>query len=792
MYRSGVRAEPPAGRLPSHRNVLHALRKFRWRWLAGTLTLIWLLILAADRLWPLPLKEVAPARVVVAEDGTPLWRFADGEGIWRYPVTIEEVSPRYLQALIQYEDRWFWEHPGVNPLAVLRAAWQDLLAGRVISGGSTLTMQVARLLDPHPRTFGGKVRQLWRALQLEWHLDKRQILTLYLNRAPFGGTLQGIGAASWAYLGKPPADLSYSEAALLAVLPQAPSRLRPDRWPQRAQAGRDKVLERMRTQGVWSAQVVKEAGEEPVWLFPRQMPQLAPLFSRKMLAVSRETKVETTLNAGLQRQLEEIALNWKARLPPRSSLAMIVVDHTTMKVQAWVGSADINDTTRFGYVDMVTAIRSPGSLLKPFIYGLALDEGLIHPASLLQDVPRRFSDYRPGNFDSGFHGPVSMSDALVRSLNLPAVQVLEAYGPKQFTARLRNAGLPLELPGGAEPNLSLSLGGAGARLADMVAAYSALARRGQAGKLRLRPGDPLVERPLLSPGAAWIIRRILAGEEQPVPDASLPQVVPLALKTGTSYGYRDAWAIGVNARYVIGIWTGRPDGTPVVGQFGFISAVPLLNQIGNLLLAGGRSVNGLPADPRPVSVSAGTICWPGGQQLPAGDSNCRRRLATWLLDNSQPPTLLLPGQEGARGIRFPVWLDREGRRVAADCPGARMQIVDVWPLPLEPWLPPGEQRAARVPAASKTCPPLSPQAPAPLMLSGVREGAVIKRVPGEQQAALALQATGGEGRRWWFVNGNSLPNEGQTLTLQLQHPGEYQLVIMDEAGQTAAATFSFE
>ncbi|MDU2883443.1 MAG: transglycosylase domain-containing protein, partial [Enterobacter sp.] len=279
------------------------LTRSRWLWLAGALLVLWGLIVAADRLWPLPLKEVNPARVVVDEKGTPLWRFADSDGIWRYPVTIEEVSPRYLEALIQYEDRWFWDHPGVNPLSVLRAAWQDLSSGKVISGGSTLTMQVARLLDPHPRTFGGKIRQLWRAMQLEWHLSKREILTLYLNRAPFGGTLQGVGAASWTYLGKPPSQLSYSDAALLAVLPQAPSRLRPDRWPERAEAARNKVLDRMATQGVWSAKQVKESREESVWLAPRQMPQLAPLFARMMLGKSRDTKIVTTLDAGLQRQL---------------------------------------------------------------------------------------------------------------------------------------------------------------------------------------------------------------------------------------------------------------------------------------------------------------------------------------------------------------------------------------------------------------------------------------------------------------------------------------------------------
>nr|WP_318256897.1 peptidoglycan glycosyltransferase PbpC [Enterobacter kobei] len=768
----------------------HRLLRSRWLWLPGALLIVLGMVWLADRIWPLPLTEVHPARVVVSEDGTPLWRFADADGIWRYPVTIEEVSPRYLDALIHYEDRWFWQHPGVNPLSVLRAAWQDLSSGRVVSGGSTLTMQVARLLDPHSRTFTGKVRQLWRALQLEWHLSKRDILTLYLNRAPFGGTLQGVGAASWAYLGKPPSQLSYAEAALLAVLPQAPSRLRPDRWPERAQAARDKVLARMAQQGVWSARQVQESREEPVWLSPRQMPQLAPLFARLVAGKTRSDKIVTTLDAGLQRQLEDLALNVKTRLPQRSSLAMIVVDHTDMKVRGWVGSVDINDDSRFSHVGMVTAVRSPGSVLKPFIYGLAMDDGLIHPASLLQDVPRLSGDYRPGNFDSGFHGPVSMSEALVRSLNLPAVQVLEAYGPKRFAGRLRNAGLPLILPAGAEPNLSLILGGAGARLADITATYSAFARQGKAGALRLLPSDPLVERPLLSPGSAWIIRRILASQAQPLPDSALSPVVPLAWKTGTSYGYRDAWAIGINARYVIGIWVGRPDGTPVAGQFGFASAVPLLNQVHNLLQA--QSVSGKarqPVDPRPASVTRGVICWPGGQTLPQGDSNCRRRLATWLLDGSEPPTLLLPDQENVNGIRFPIWLNKAGERVAADCPDATQQTLIVWPRPLEAWLPSGERRAARLPPASAQCPPPAQTATAPLLLTGVREGALIRRLPGEAQVSLPLYAPGGEGRRWWFINGEALTESSARLTLQLAKAGNYQVVVMDTSGQMTTVSF---
>lgn len=773
------------------------MRKYaRWRhrYLLVALPLLFVLgVWLADKCWPLPLKEANPARVVVAADGTPLWRFADENGIWRYPVTIKDVSPRYLEALINYEDRWFWKHPGINPFSILRAAWQDLSHGRLISGGSTLTMQVARLLDPHPRTFGGKARQIWRAFQLEWHLSKEQILTLYLNRAPFGGTLQGVGAASWTYLGKSPAQLSYSDAALLAVLPQAPSRLRPDRWPHRAEEARNKVLRRMAQQGVWTKNQVDESLEEPVWLAPRQVPQLAPLFSRYLATRSREDKIASTLDASIQRQLEDLAMNWKSQLPPKTSLALLVVDHTTMEVRGWVGSPDISDENRFGHVDMVTAVRSPGSVLKPFVYGMALDDGLIHPASLLQDVPRRFGDYRPGNFDTGFHGPVSMSEALVRSLNLPAVQVLEAYGPKRFAAQLRNVGLNLRFPAGSEPNLSLILGGGGARLDQIVAAYSAFARHGRAAQLRLQPDWPLVERPLLSAGSAWIIRRILAGEALPQPDASLPAVVPLAWKTGTSYGYRDAWAIGLNSRYLIGVWTGRPDSVPVAGLFGLGSAVPLLNQVNSLLQASSSVQQArLPTDPRPASVSMAEICWPGGQNLPQGDSNCRRRLSSWILDSSEPPTLQAPGQESIQGTRQKIWLDSEGQRVAADCPQAKESSIALWPLPLEPWLPVAERRASRLPRVSATCPPRQKNEVTPLLLFGVRDGAILKRLPGQLQLPLRLSSQGGRGNRWWFLNGDSVGENQVGVSLTLDKPGRYQVLVLDETGQVAAVNFTLQ
>ncbi|WP_057977785.1 peptidoglycan glycosyltransferase PbpC [Pseudomonas sp. J380] len=754
--------------------------------------LLWL----ADRIWPLPLPQDDLARVVLAEDGTPLWRFADANGVWRYPVQTREVSPYYLDALLTYEDRWFYHHPGVNPLALVRATWQNLSGARVVSGGSTLSMQVARLLDPHSRTLHGKLRQLWRTAQLEWHLSKDEILNLYLNRAPFGGTLQGVAAASWAYLGKSPSQLTHAEAALLAVLPQAPSRLRPDRHPQRAQQARDKVLRRLAEFQVWPQSAVDEALEEPLLLAPRLEPSLAPLLARRLNRPDSPPLIRTTLDATLQRRLEDLLLGWRARLPEHTSAAILVVEEESMAVRAYLGSVDINDTKRFGHVDMISALRSPGSTLKPFLYGMALDDGLIHSESLLQDVPRRYGDYRPGNFSMGFTGAVPASTALSSSLNLPAVQLLEAYGPKRFAAQMRIGGMPLALPALAEPNLALILGGAGSRLEDLVSGYSALARDGKSASLRLQPDDTLRERPLLSPGAAWIVRRILSGQARPDrdPRAELVQRPVLAWKTGTSYGFRDAWAIGVGPRYLIGVWIGRPDGTPVPGQFGLASAAPLMLQVHDVL-TNRDSQRGISAPVKsvPANIGVAAICWPLGQPMSRSDPNCRRQRFAWTLDNTTPPTLQALDQPLSVGLMESIWVNPKGLRVDAHCPGATPKNIALWPAPLEPWLPRIERREARIPAPDPDCPPPALAAASPLSIVGVREGDQL-RLPAASQQALRLNisALGGSGRRWWFLNGAPLGDSANqdSINASFERLGRYQLSVLDEAGQTARLEFS--
>ncbi|PFG59867.1 penicillin-binding protein 1C [Pseudomonas poae] len=766
------------------------------RWTLASLVLMIALLWLADRIWPLPLPRDDLARVVLAEDGTPLWRFADANGVWRYPVQTSEVSPYYLDALLTYEDRWFYQHLGVNPLALVRATWQNLTGARVVSGGSTLSMQVARLLDPHSRTFHGKLRQLWRTAQLEWHLSKEQILNLYLNRAPFGGTLQGVAAASWAYLGKSPAQLTHAEAALLAVLPQAPSRLRPDRHPQRAQEARDKVLRRLAEFQVWPQAAVDEALEEPLLLAPRLEPSLAPLLARRLNRPDSPPLIRTTLDATLQRRLEDLLLGWRARLPEYTSAAILVVEEENMAVRAYLGSVDINDAKRFGHVDMISALRSPGSTLKPFLYGMALDEGLIHSESLLQDVPRRYGDYRPGNFSMGFTGAVPASTALSSSLNLPAVQLLEAYGPKRFAAQMRIGGVPLALPALAEPNLALILGGAGSRLEDLVSGYSAFARNGRSATLRLQPDDTLRERPLLSPGSAWIVRRILSGQARPDrdPRAELVQRPVLAWKTGTSYGFRDAWAIGVGPRYLIGVWIGRPDGTPVPGQFGLASAAPLMLQVHDVL-TNRDSQSGISAQvvAVPTNVGVAAICWPLGQPMNRSDPNCRRQRFAWTLDNTTPPTLQALDQPLSVGLMESVWVNAKGLRVDAHCPGAVSKNIALWPAPLEPWLPRIERREARIPAADPDCPPPALAASSPLSIVGVREGDQLRLPAASQQTLrLKLSALGGSGRRWWFLNGAPLGDSANqdSINASFERLGRYQLSVLDEAGQTARLEFS--
>lgn len=547
--------------------------------------------------------------MVLDAEGNLLRAYTSVDGYWRLPAAVDEVSPAYLEMLVAYEDGRFRHHAGVDPLALVRALGQWIAAGEIVSGGSTLTMQVARLLEPRPRTIRSKLIEMARAVQLELHFTKDEILGFYLTLAPFGGNLEGVRAASLAWFGKEPAALSRGEAALLVALPQSPTATRPDRFPDLARAARDKVLQRMARTGVLTPRMVAEAMEDDVPHARRPMPFRAPHLADRLVAEAQPgAAIRSTIDGRLQAAAERLADRALGDLRGRANLAVLVVENQTRAVRAYVGSADFFAGARSGQVDLATAIRSPGSTLKPFIYGMAFEDRIVHPETLIEDRPRRFGDYAPTNFDPVFSGDVTVREALVRSLNIPAVAVFERLGPARLVARFRSAGAPLTLHDPAEPpGLPIALGGVGTTLYDLTTLYAALSEGGVARPLRTRLDDPQAEgRHLLTEAAAWQVTDILTAVTPPsamVPASYLADGRTVAYKTGTSYGFRDAWAIGYDGDHTIGVWAGRPDGTPSPDRYGRNTAAPLMFRLFSLLP---KPADALPGPPPSDVLLAGT------------------------------------------------------------------------------------------------------------------------------------------------------------------------------------------
>jgi penicillin-binding protein 1C len=530
-------------------------------------------------LGPLPLAQARQvSTTVVDRNGKLLRAYAMADGRWRLPVDAKtSVDPAYLKLLLTYEDRRFRSHAGVDPLALGRAAFQLVTRGHIVSGGSTITMQLARLMEPrHERSVYAKLRQMVRAIEIERQLTKDQILDLYLALAPFGGNLEGVRAASIAYFGKEPKRLSLAESALLVALPQSPETRRLDRFPDVARAARDRVLDRMVEDGRVPEEDAVQARGVPVPRLRKPMPILAPHSADQAVANIRDAPViKLTLDSGLQRVLEALAHDRALALGPNISIAIIAVDNESGDVLARVGSPDYFDDRRAGQVDMTRAVRSPGSTLKPFIYGLAFEDGFVHPESLIDDRPIRFGSYAPENFDMTFQGTVPVRKALQLSLNVPAVVLLDRVGASRLSSRLKQAGANMVLPKDEVPGLAMGLGGVGVTLQDLVQLYTGLARLGTTRPLReiVRAQDdrrdPLR---LMDQAAAWQVGNVLIGT--PPPENGVHNRI--AFKTGTSYGYRDAWSVGFDGRITIGVWVGRPDGAPVPGLVGRTAAAPIL------------------------------------------------------------------------------------------------------------------------------------------------------------------------------------------------------------------------
>ena len=509
-------------------------------------------------------------------NGTLLRAYTVGDGLWRLGAKPAQVDQRFLDMLIAYEDKRFHHHAGIDPLALLRATGQALLNGEVISGGSTLTMQVARLLeDGSTGRWKGKLRQMRLALALERRLSKDEILTLYLTHAPYGGNLEGIRAATLAWFGKEPTRLTPAEAAFLIALPQSPETRRPDHDRPAARAARDRVLTRLSGIAL-TPDSARAALRDPVPHLRRPFPALAPHMTDRALAAAPDARRhDLTLDAPLQTALESLAAETLRGKDDRLSIALMVADHQSGEILASVGSAAYDETPGQGFVDMTRALRSPGSTLKPLVYAMGFDQGLIHPETLINDAPVRFGSYAPQNFDGMFRGELRVAEALRLSLNIPVVRVTDQIGPARLMSALRKTGANPQLPTG-QPGLAIALGGVGVTMKDLLHLYAMLGNGGETVPLHWSKTavlEPVMR--VITRSAAWQIGHILASL---APPPGAPQN-GLAYKTGTSYGHRDAWAVGYDGQHVAAVWIGRPDGTPVPGAFGGDLAAPVLFEV---------------------------------------------------------------------------------------------------------------------------------------------------------------------------------------------------------------------
>lgn len=777
------------------------------RWYVLVLPLIPIcLFVLANWCFPLPTEKLHPSSstVVLDRNGEWLRAFTSSDDMWRLPETsLDAISPRFQTAMLTYEDKWFYHHWGVNPVSLVGATIDNLKAGKIVRGGSTITMQLARLMEPKDRTVPNKLIEMFRALQLELTYTKSEILTYYFNMLPYGGNIVGSSAAARLYFNKPQSALSLGEAALLAAIPNSPERLRPDRFPERARMARKKVLLRMQDAGKISAQRLQEALQEPIPTERYPLPFEAPHLSRFLVKerpsqhISKQ-RIRTTIDRRYQNTAERIL---RERLRPLqeqgiSTGAVIVLDTKTHEVLAMVGSHDFFHKTSAGQVNGTLALRSPGSTLKPFVYALAIDKGLITPQTLLFDVPVDYAGYTPINYDEKFAGYITAREALARSLNVPAVNLYAKMGKKQLDGFLKQAGIST-LSDQKEYGLSLVLGGCGINLLELTNLYAGLANMGEFASYKLiksRDADDEKSKDtpsststasstsrLLRPETSWIVTEMLTTLKRPdFPESfeytgTMPKV---AWKTGTSYGHRDAWSIGYSPELTIGVWIGNFNGTGAPALSGAEAAAPILFALFTAL-SGEKAHQWFT---EPANLKTRQVCALTGLPL---SPHCP----------TSTSDVYIPGISSVREchIHKSIQVDiATGERLCSSCrPGRHFdeKTIAMWPAEVATWLNANGFAVSQLPPHNTDCTRLL-AGKQPIILSPAQDTVyhIRSNVPVEyQKIRLSASVSGDTQDIFWFLNGE-LIFKGQAIEQTFLTPvaGKHELTCIDGAGRSTS------
>lgn len=743
-------------------------------------------------LFPLPeeLLRRPNATFVYSREGKLLTAYTSRDYFWRKPVSLDQISSKLIRSVIATEDKYFYLHPGVNPVSLAKSAIANIRAGRTVRGGSTITMQIARMIEPKARTVVNKLFEIFRAIQLEIRYSKSELLEMYFNLLPYGGNIEGVGAAAHFYFDKEPSELTWSEATLLTAIPGSPEKFRPDKCLECGTQRSELLLGRLRDARVITSAEYERALAEEIPSQRLPIPRRAPHLSESLRSAYPDSSIlHTTIRYETQVACERLARTYHREYMAKGihNLAIVVIDNVRSEIIAHVGSPIFNDARHSGQVDASIAPRSPGSALKPFVYVLAFDLGILSPELRVADIPVDYSGYRPVNYDESYRGVLSVREALINSLNIPAVNAASEVGLSNLYDVLRRGGLTtLDRPY-YDYGLPLILGAAEVRLVELTNLYAALAREGLYRKAsRLLGEGENNEVRIFSPEACYLLADILVDLRRPdLPDSwrAATGTFPVAWKTGTSYGRRDAWSVGYTPEYTVGVWAGNSTGEGSNDLVGATIAAPILFDVLTEIVKN-PSRHWYEA---PSNVGERQVCGVSGQ--PAGRFCEETTPEMFLIGKSSSSTCL---------IHRPILVDRStGMRLRASCTIGKdydRQVVEMWPPRVATWL-----------ANNGIIDPLPPYDPECFSIADGLNPSIISPEHGSifrlldelpveyQKIKLQASVASGDGMLHWFLDGmHFVAAEASEVTFYIPTKGRHTLLCVDDAGRSASSRFEVE